>query len=535
MKKPSSLAFSVIALGVGAGYLAYKNIDEDKRKRFEYDASDKAIRAAVRGISRLFPRNDLPLKQEYIPENFYTGTQTFIDKPKARAKWSLGYATASILSSMDYKASKHYIGGYLNYPPNVVDGIIDDQCVRAIALDDGSGRGISIFAVIDCIGISVTDIRRIRALLSEYAKEHNINCINVSATHCHSGVDTQGIWGDLLPGAIVENFKKIRKGETDNFQSGRNPKFMDDLYITAAQTIKNAVEDMKKGALYRAVSDEKKYSRDKRLPDVTEKDLTTLRFVPDDGSRQTIAVFAAAHPVALGEKNTKVSSDYPYYLVDELNKNDYNGIFFQGPQLAVSVHGDVIDEELNESEQEGYMKFGRGLARYAMSLIGSDKETTVKPILNVRISEALIPAENEILALVGKTGLVTNIALRSGRKPSDMVFVTEVGYVQLGENQRFAMVPGEFAPELLLGGTYSAEDSYRKQEWELPPMTSMVKPDAKLTVIGLCNDSIGYILPANDYGSITAPKHYEESVSAGPRAAEIIVKTFQSLVEQTSK
>ena len=160
-----------------------------------------------------------------------------------------------------------------------------------------------------------------------------------------------------------------------------------------------------------------------------------LRFVPDDDSRQTIAVFAAAHPVALGEKNTKVSSDFPYYMVDELNKNNYNGIFFQGPQLAVTTSGDFIDEELKSSEQEGYMKFGRGLARYAMSLVGTDKEKAVKPILNVRIAETFIPAENEVFMLIGKVGLVTNIILKSGRKPSDLVFVTEVGYVQLGENK----------------------------------------------------------------------------------------------------
>jgi len=535
MKIFRSLVIAAAAVGAGAGYFAYKNIDDEKKKMLKYDIGDKAIRTAVRGLASAFPGGDFPLIQEYVPENFFAGTETFIDNPKAKAKWSLGYASESILSSMDYTASKHYVGGYLAYPANVVDGIIDDQCVRAIALDDGSDRGVSVFSVIDCIGIAGTDIRRIRARLSSFAAEHGINCINISATHCHSGVDTQGLWGDLLPDAIVENFKKLRKGETDGLKSGRNPEFMENLYVTAAETIKTAVENMKKGTLYCSVSDEKKYSHDKRLPDVTEKDLTMLRFVPDDDSRQTIAVFAAAHPVALGEKNTKVSSDFPYYMVDELNKNNYNGIFFQGPQLAVTTSGDFIDEELKSSEQEGYMKFGRGLARYAMSLVGTDKEKAVKPILNVRIAETFIPAENEVFMLIGKVGLVTNIILKSGRKPSDLVFVTEVGYVQLGENQRFALVPGEFAPELLLGGAFDASESYRKQAWELPPMKTMVKPEAKLTVIGLCNDSIGYILPANDYGSITAPKHYEESVSAGPHAAEIIVKAFQSLVDQTSK
>ena len=533
MKKLSILAASAAVIGAGAGYIAYKNIDDGKKKKVKYDLGDKAIRSAVRALFHAYPGGSWQLKQEYIPRNFFEGTETFIDKPKPNAKWSLGYASDSLLSSIDLMASKHFMGGYLAFPPNVVDGVIDDQCVRVIALDDGSGRGISVFAVIDCIGLASTDVRRIRERLSDFTKLHNINCINISATHCHSAVDTQGLWGDLIPGAIIENFKKLRKGDTDTLQSGRNPEFMENLYAVTVDTIKKAVEDMKKGVLYCSVSDEKKYSRDKRKPDVTEDDLTMLRFAPSDKSRETIAVFAAVHPIALGYRNTKVSADFPYYMVDELDKNNYNGIFFQGPQLAVTTSDEVVGEELKNSEQERYAKFGRGLARYAMSLVKSDKEKKVKPILNVKITEVFVPCENEILMLVGKAGLVTNNILRNGSSSADIVFVTEVGYVELGENQCFALIPGEFAPELLLGGAYDADNAYNKQDWHLPAMTSMVKPDCKLTVIGLCNDSIGYILPSNDYGSIIAPEHYEEAVSAGAKAGEVIVNAFNFLTERS--
>ncbi len=532
MKKLSVLAASAAAIGVGAGYLAYKNIDDEKKKRFKYDTGDKAIRNALRALYYAYPGGNWPLTQEYIPQNFFKGTETFITKPKSKVKWSFGYSADSLLSSIDLMSSKHFVGGYLAYPPNVVDGILDDQCVRAIALDDGSGRGTSVFAVIDCIGLASTDVRRIRERLSEFSKLNNINCINISATHCHSAVDTQGLWGDLIPGAIIENFKKLRKGETDNLQSGRNPEFMENLYAVTVDTIKRAVSDMKKGELYCSVSNEKKYSRDKRKPNVTEDDITMLRFSPSDGSRETIAVFAAVHPIALGYRNTKVSADFPYYMVDELSQNNYNGIFFQGPQLAVTTCDEVVDEELKASEQERYEKFGRALARYAMSLVGSDKEKSVKPILNVKITEVFVPCENEILMLVGKAGLVTNTILRSGSASTDIVFVTEVGYVELGENQCFALVPGEFAPELLFGGAYDASAAYNKRDWHLPPMTSMVKPDCKLTVIGLCNDSIGYILPSNDYGSIIAPEHYEEAVSVGKSAGEVIVNAFSFLTER---
>ena len=52
-----------------------------------------------------------------------------------------------------------------------MSGVIDDQAVRVICLDDSSGRGSVVFAVIDCVGISGTDIRRIRERLADFAKK----------------------------------------------------------------------------------------------------------------------------------------------------------------------------------------------------------------------------------------------------------------------------------------------------------------------------------------------------------------------------
>lgn len=72
-----------------------------------------------------------------------------------------------------------------------MSGVIDDQAVRVICLDDSSGRGSVVFAVIDCVGISGTDIRRIRERLADFAKENNIVSINISSIHCHSAIDTQ--------------------------------------------------------------------------------------------------------------------------------------------------------------------------------------------------------------------------------------------------------------------------------------------------------------------------------------------------------
>ena len=64
-------------------------------------------------------------------------------------------------------------------------------------------------------------------------------------------------------------------------------------------------------------------------------------------------------------------------------------------------------------------------------------------------------------------------------------------------------------------------------------MRSAVK--GHLTVIGLCNDAIGYIVPDNDFGSVFAKDHYEEAVSAGQRTASNIVGAFMRVAEKAEK
>ncbi len=62
-------------------------------------------------------------------------------------------------------------------------------------------------------------------------------------------------------------------------------------------------------------------------------------------------------------------------------------------------------------------------------------------------------------------------------------------------------------------------------------MRDMIPDGRELSVIGLCNDAMGYILPDNDYGSVIAKDHYEEAVSAGKRAGSTITKAFGELVK----
>lgn len=83
----------------------------------------------------------------------------------------------------------------------------------------------------------------------------------------------------------------------------------------------------------------------------------------------------------------------------------------------------------------------------------------------------------------------------------------------------------------MLGGAYGADESFNRTAWEYPPMRDMIPEGRELSVIGLCNDAMGYIIPDNDYGSVIAKDHYEEAVSAGRRAGSTITKAFGELVK----
>ena len=158
----------------------------------------------------------------------------------------------------------------------------------------------------------------------------------------------------------------------------------------------------------------------------------------------------------------------------------------------------------------------------------------VSPLLNIAHREVFFTIQNRLLTLAGKMGLVTNQVVRSGCQQYEVV--SELGYMEMGDDLAFALVPGELAAELAYGGCLSAEDSWRGEEWTKPSMQELTGR-RQLLVLGIMNDQVGYIIPSNDYMSLldSEDNNWLEVVALGDEAAPILIDAYAQLLADVRK
>ena len=159
-------------------------------------------------------------------DNFYPGMDEFIDEPQGDKVWSLGYGKASILPE-DFGEKSYAKGAYIPYVyGNEMykddDGNYEDLMTRVVVMNDGSGRGNVLFIAVDAMGLANSDVRLVREGLKEIAAQNNIVSINVSCTHIHTGIDSQGVWTDPI-GCLLNNTL------TDSVKYGVPREFIDSL------------------------------------------------------------------------------------------------------------------------------------------------------------------------------------------------------------------------------------------------------------------------------------------------------------------
>lgn len=533
----SDIAADLFATDLGLGNVLrpLKHIDISSPEAFGdsmlkvlYGIVDLLIDAIVGAINFAVPSVDFMDADGYVQDNFYEGTETFLDEPAEGAQWSLGYSSASIQTGNELDG-KHYVGGSLDLN-KAATSIRDDQRVRVISLDDGSGRGAVVFACIDAFGLALPDVREIRDRLTYFAEANGIASINISVLHQHSCVDTYGMNANLLEAIFVNPLANVyNMFAEDDIQliTGKNDQFMENLFVVSARAIREAHENMETGSLYFSETDVSEYIREKRDPIVCDWDLNRLRFVPDDAESEETWLFnGPIHCVGAGAGGTDITGDYPYYMEQYIKEQTgANFMLILGAELAISSDYTLIPNDL--APFEDIKLYGEALAKKVIE--SNSPETEVEPLLNIRFREYTVPVTNQILVFAAKMGIVTNLAVSYNSKDTDLAVVTEMGYMELGNDLAIAIIPGELEASIAYGGALDETNSYRNEPWEYPSMQEIVG-DRELLVFGITNDQIGYILTDNDYSSIISGVN-EEIVATGDKAGSTTIVAFEELVE----
>lgn len=572
--------YNLLSLTGAAG--AFANIKTRAQLNYVlFTYMELGIVSLLRVIAGILPDPPTTLSaEEYESAHFYPGNGKFLDAPAPGAIWSLGFAQESLVPQ-DILRKDYYIAGYLfqNFPANKVETVLDDIKVRTIVLDDNSGRGKSSFSTLECIGLSNADVRKIRADLADYAKENHLVSINITATHTHSSIDTQGLWNP--PFFKVANNLAVSLLGRGTIQPGTDEEYMAFLRAQTVATIIAACENMETGSLYIAQKDASKYMFDKRDPASYLGDLTRLRFVPDcESSKETLIVNMGAHPYITGLKTDnssgkELSADYTAYMGEVIEASGRNFMFFNGAISGVySDRGPTNDGVPMSRRSEQAERYGLELGRFVLAMtltreqILADElladtervladmaastggyslwyagwqpveETLAQPMMNIRLKEVVVTIENPLIQAIGKLGLVNNTILkdRNGRYQT----VTEIGYLEIGHTVGIAMMPGELSPDLVTGlAGATAEGSFSGQPFPLPSMNAVAGKD--LLVFGLANDAVGYILPDNDYCMLFFDDvepfgdHYQETLSFGKSLGSTLIGAFIQLMNEVGR
>ena len=548
---------------------------------------DKTINGVLKAFADSIKSGDEVVSSaSFVNENFYKGTPAFLKECDKKSKWSLGFADV-VLTPVDYKKRNYYMGGYMvpdNKFKNLVEDVVDNMMGRALVLDDGSYRGVSLFCTIDCIGIANGDIKEIRKLFKEKAQrvypDKKINSVNIFSTHAHSCVDTQGLWTDF-PSKLLRNLKRKYTGR-GILEKGADEQYMRFLYDCVSEALLKAMGNMETGKMTFSQKDiTQAYFVNKNRPSASGivTDITRLTFTPDDKTKTpTMIVNLPAHPdvaglAVKGEEGSgrRLSGEYVYYMGEVINKAGYNFMFFNGAICAIYMACENSNDGLDfKHRYEMSVRFGREIGKITLALtktldeIKDDqllynekeiekeielskrnggkytlwcegwepvKEIIVEPILNIRIKTVKIPVKNNLMVAVGKLKLANFKVISDGKK--QYFLLSEIGYMELGKQLKIVMVPGEFCCDLLVGGaSLYSEGSVMRTDFGLPTIREIFGDDT--IVFGLANDAIGYIVPDNDYTMGDPQNHYHELISLGNKTGSTIINGFIKLVEEIS-
>jgi hypothetical protein len=353
----------------------------------------------------------------------------------------------------------------------------DPLWARAILFEKNGRRAILISC--DLVGFLHPRIRTLRE------KIQGIDQVIFTSTHVHSGPDTVGLWGPFLG------------------LSGLSEAYLQRLEAGVVDCARRALESRVPAKLSAGASHVEGVCKDIRPPDIRNETAAALLARDSAGKPIAVLVNFAMHPEGMGSKNRAVSSDYPHYLREAVER-DFPGA------VAVFVSGDLggmQTPDVKANSWEEIQRCGETIAARAKEALAGAPEVPVPEVkfASESVEFTLLNRRFHAALQAGTFGkdLVTMVREFKGK----LLLKSEVSALRLGEIL-FVTVPGEALPEV-------GKEIFAK-------MNARYK-----FLVGLGQDEIGYILPKADFD----PKKYEESMSLGPETAPTLLDALEQLLK----
>ena len=421
-----------------------------------------------------------------------------------------------------------WIAGFGNNRP--ANGIHDDVWARAMVVDDGKTR--LAIVVLDAIGFMNNDVIDLRGKIS---RESGITYAIVTSTHTHEGPDLLGLWGK------------------NPLHTGVNAAHMEYVKTQAAKAIDTAAKNLQPARL--SVSQDLTgalpLAIDTRMPEVFDSGLRMIQ-VLDKETNKTMGTLISwgDHPETLWSNNLLLSSDFPHYVREGIEKGVFNkdslmkagvggvaiyasacvgGLMTTHPRLTVK--DPFSGEEFKAPTFEKAAAQGKSLANLALHAMDTPEEIIDSASISIVAKTLPIPLYNKMFRLAAMTGLMKRGTTGWMQMKSELS-VIKIGPITI------VTIPGELYPEILNGGIESpAGQDFAIAPVEVPAIRDLMPGKYKF-MFGLANDEIGYIIPKSQwdekapftYGKNGQP--YGEVNSLGPETAPIIHRNIKAMLEE---
>jgi hypothetical protein len=392
--------------------------------------------------------------------------------------WVAGAGSEKLVSEKDFNDKDSiYLAGYGLFSQRKASTIHDNVYARSLYLSDGNTK--LLMTSLDVVGFSQKLTESLRTKLSTALDIPSENII-LSATHTHSSIDLQGLWGNIED----DQRKQI---EERVLSSARQAKLQ-----AKPATLSMALSDQGKG-----------YNRRLKSAHIIPQ-ILSLKITGKQGSPIALLFSFGSHPVVLDSPNKQISSDWVSYTRLAIERE------FKAPAMFINGSvGDVLpsrDGSPNDDRTFQYAEaYGFDIANAILNSLKHSPET-----LNSQLSYCTETIEVDVdnLTLIGLTKGLNN-GIINWPSLSSTTVTTRTSLLIL-DKLILMTVPGEPVTQL-------SEQLMSKVS------------DRPVAVLSLTHDSLGYVIPEKDHGRENG---YEESMALSNTYGTQISQSMDRLLKE---